>query len=53
MNAQVELLDDEFTDRSKADLQKALQALNEVKGLGWHLSMKEVFDGLQQGARTQ
>ena len=51
--AQTELFDDEFSMRTTIDLYNAQEALNEVHGIGWHVPVKELFEGLQQGARCQ
>ena len=53
IKGQTELLDDEFLMQSTIDLGNAFQALNEVKGVCWHLTMKDLFEGLQHSARTQ
>ena len=42
--AEDELLDQEFVDRAKIDLNKAEDALNRVTGLVWHLPLRNLLD---------
>ena len=49
--AQDELLDPDFAERAKIDLNRAEDALNRVYGLGWHLSLRELLDSFIKATR--